>query len=470
MRKTIGLAVLMVGATFAQEAPTAAPPAPLPPSPAVKVELDLAEIQWKAQVEVHARMAEAQAGLQERMAEVQERVAEAQERAWTLAQARPMPGPRGKRRQSEDQLYFRGTRALDQREYEAALQLFDEVAKGAGERADGAIYWKAYALHKLGRRDEALAELSALQTKYPASRWLGDAKVLELDARQSSGQPVSPESASDEDLKLYAINALVHTEPERAVPMLERILNSSAAPKLKSRALFVLAQSRSPQALQIVTRLAKGGANPDLQRTAVEYLGIHGGKDAQATLTEIYNSSSDIAIRKAVLMGFMRTKNREGLINIANRETSPELKLEALRRLADMGATDEVWNAYRKTDSAETRREVVEILQGRTKAEPILSALSTEKDAEVRRTFVRMLALTKDPGVTETLVKIYRTESDEKMKQAAADGLFIQKNAASLISLARGESDIEMKKVLVERLSQIRSKEATDYLMEILEK
>lgn len=470
MRKTIGLAVLMVGATFAQEAPPTAPPAPLPPSPAVKVELDLAEIQWKAQVEVHTRMAEAQAGLQERMAEVQERVAEAQERAWTLAQARPMPRPRGKRRQSEDQLYFRGTRALDQREYEAALQLFDEVVKGAGERADGAIYWKAYALHKLGRRDEALAELSALQTKYPASRWLGDAKVLELDARQSSGQPVSPESASDEDLKLYAINALVHTEPERAVPMLERILNSSAAPKLKSRALFVLAQSRSPQALQIVTRLAKGGANPDLQRTAVEYLGIHGGKDAQATLTEIYNSSSDIAIRKAVLMGFMRTKNREGLINIANRETSPELKLEALRRLADMGATDEVWNAYRKTDSAETRREVVEILQGRTKAEPILSALSTEKDAEVRRTFVRMLALTKDPGVTETLVKIYRTESDEKMKQAAADGLFIQKNAASLISLARGESDIEMKKVLVERLSQIRSKEATDYLMEILEK
>ena len=57
--------------------------------------------------------------------------------------------------------YSRGMDALDQRNYERALSDFDEYYKAMNgkkdSRAEGALYWKAYTLNKLGRRDEATA-------------------------------------------------------------------------------------------------------------------------------------------------------------------------------------------------------------------------------------------------------------------------------------------------------------------------
>jgi hypothetical protein len=74
--------------------------------------------------------------------------------------------------------YREGTEALDGRQWERAVEAFDRVAQAKGERADAALYWKAYAQHKLGRREEALATLAALQSAHSASRWMNDARKL----------------------------------------------------------------------------------------------------------------------------------------------------------------------------------------------------------------------------------------------------------------------------------------------------
>ena len=70
--------------------------------------------------------------------------------------------------------------ALDQRDYERALREFDQYYRTAGDskemRGDGALYWKAYTLNKLGRRDESLATLAKLEKTFPTSRWLNDAR------------------------------------------------------------------------------------------------------------------------------------------------------------------------------------------------------------------------------------------------------------------------------------------------------
>jgi hypothetical protein len=47
---------------------------------------------------------------------------------------------------------------------------------------------------------------------------------------------------------------------------------------------------------------------------------------------------------------------------------------------------------------------------------------------------------------------------------------FIQGNAAGLVTVARGEKDPELKKEAVSKLALMHNKEATDYLMEILQK
>jgi tetratricopeptide (TPR) repeat protein len=125
---------------------------------------------------------------------------------------------------SRDALYERGQMALELRRWEEAIKHFGQVAAAGGPRADGALYWKAYALNKLGRRDEALAALAELRKTHSGSRWLDDAKALEIEVRQAAGKPVPPGAESDDDLKIQAMNGLAHADPERTVPALESVL------------------------------------------------------------------------------------------------------------------------------------------------------------------------------------------------------------------------------------------------------
>jgi hypothetical protein len=155
---------------------------------------------------------------------------------------------RGRSHDRDDRAYERGERALDGRRWDEALEAFTQAAGAGGTRADGALYWKAYSLAKLGRRDDALAAIAELRKSYASSRWLDDAKALELEVKQAGGQKPAPEAESDEDLKLMALNGLVQSDPERALPLLENLFRTSSSPKLKGRVLYVLAQSNSPRA------------------------------------------------------------------------------------------------------------------------------------------------------------------------------------------------------------------------------
>ena len=84
--------------------------------------------------------------------------------------------------------YRQGQQALDRRNYEQAVTRFDRAIASKSPRSDGALYWKAYALHKLGRRDPALAALAELEKQFPKSRWLNDARALAMEVRASTGQ------------------------------------------------------------------------------------------------------------------------------------------------------------------------------------------------------------------------------------------------------------------------------------------
>lgn len=87
---------------------------------------------------------------------------------------------------------------------------------------------------------------------YAESRWLNDAKALAIEIQQAEGKPVSPEAQADEELKPLAIHGLMQSDPEKAIPLLEKLLQGTSSPRVKENALFVLLQSKSPRAREIV--------------------------------------------------------------------------------------------------------------------------------------------------------------------------------------------------------------------------
>jgi outer membrane protein assembly factor BamD (BamD/ComL family) len=374
----------------------------------------------------------------------------------------------GDAQSSEQALYDRGTAALDRGEFDAAARAFADAAALKGERADGALYWRAYALNKRGRRDEALETIAALRSGHPKSRWIRDARALEVEIRQASGQAGVPESNGDDDLKLMALGGLMNADPDRALPLVEQMLAGSQSGKVRDRALFVLAQSGSPKAREVLVRIARTGPDEDTQTRAIRYLGLFGGPDSRQALVDIYKTSQNPRARKAVLQGFMVAGDRARLLEVARTETSPELKREAIHQIGVSGGRDELWQLYQQETSAELKGTIIDALFVGGAADRLAELAQKETDPRLRREAIQKLGLTGEKKSAALLKQMYAAEKDAAVKRTILEAFFIQGNATTLIEIARAEKDPALKRAAVEKLALMRSKEAADFMMELL--
>src|SRR4051812_16206207 len=196
----------------------------------------------------------------------------------------------------EDQLYSQANDALNAGNYQDAAAKFSQVADMKARKADGALYWKAYALNKMGNRSDAASAISQLRSRYPKSTWIKDATTMEMEWR-GGGAPSegirggvpgrvgigvskgrgngSGEDNGDADIQAQALFGLMNNDPERGIPICQDILkNPNKSERLKERALFLLAQNDSPKAQEVVLGVAKGQSGPDLQVRAIRQLGV----------------------------------------------------------------------------------------------------------------------------------------------------------------------------------------------------
>ncbi|MDZ4798123.1 MAG: HEAT repeat domain-containing protein [Bryobacteraceae bacterium] len=328
----------------------------------------------------------------------------------------PEPPPRiatFKSIQSEDSSYDRAARMLQKRDYQGALKEYNALVQRAGTRAEGASYWQAYSLFKLGQATEAMNTLTELAKKYPNSRWLNDAKALEMEIRQSQGQNISPDQQSDEELKLMALASLMSHDSSQAVPTLRKVIDGGSSVRVKEQALFVLAQSRSPEARQVLADFAKGKGNPDLQMAAISMFGMQGGSETAPVLVEVYRANNDVAIRRRVLQSLGMTGSGEQLISIVRMETDASLRAEA----------------------------------------------------------IRMLGMGKSNVLTPDVARsIYMAESNRAGKEAMLDALAMRKDGKTLAEIFRMEKDMGLKQSALRRLQMADPKTAQDVMVSILEK
>ncbi len=370
----------------------------------------------------------------------------------------------------EHGLYEQATEQIDSGKLQSAIEKLNTIISEHAAHAEGALYWKAYAENRLGQRSDALEALQTLRRTYPQSRWLDDAKALEVEVRQSSGQQVSPDAEGNEDLKLIAINSLMGSDPEQALPMLEKFLNGPQPLKLKERALFVLSQSGSVKAHEIVAHIASGSRNPELQMKALRDLGLSGGKESRATLEEIYKSSHDMEVKRVILQSFMVGGERQRLLEVAKSEQSPQLRAEAVKQLGVMGARAELYQLYQNETSIDVKRNILQGMFISGDVEHTLGFARAEKDPELRRQAVRNLGLMGKEKTADALTSIYNSDKDPEIKRSVIQAFFLQGNAKQLIQIARQEKDISLKRDAVQKLSLMQSKEATDFMMELLNK
>jgi HEAT repeat protein len=371
-------------------------------------------------------------------------------------------------RQRFENLYEQGQNAIERAQWQRAIERFTTLVDAKAPRADAALYWRAYSFDKVNRQAEALTSVAELLKGYPSSRWVVDARALEIQVRQRAGQPISPEVQADEELKLFAIQGLQHQDPEQAIPMLEKLLQSANSPRIKERALFVLAQSDAARARQVMTTVARGGSNPDLQMKAIQYIGMTASQPNRQLLGEIYTASTDIDVKRQILRAYMMSNDRERVLAAATTEKSPQLRAEAVRQLGMMGARDEVWQLYQKETDPQVRGQIIQGLFMGGDSTHLLEIANSDASMDLRRRAIQHLGMMGRERTGDAILDIYNRQTDVGVKEAAIDALFIQQNAETLVALARKESDRDLKRRIVSKLALMPSPAARDYMLELL--
>jgi HEAT repeat protein len=372
----------------------------------------------------------------------------------------------------EETLYSEGTRAINDAHWAQAESIFRNLASQHGARAEAALYWEAYAENKQGNAARALEICAELRHAYPQGNWVKECSALEIEIHGKSDDPLPPQAEQDEELKLLALNSLMQQDEGRAVPIIQQILNSDKSDKLKERALFVLGQDQSPQAQALLGQVASGERNPALQRKAIQMLAVTRGKQAAETLANIYRQTTNKEVKNAILHTYLIIGTPDPLVEAARHESDPELVRTAVHTLGAMGATSQLLSLYHDSNNPEVKAEVIGglIPAGQKGADALSSIAGSEQDPELRRKAIRNLGIAGGMSAAPALVAIYKKNPDQETKKAVAQALFVAGDSHDLVELARAEKDPAAKQSLVQQLSVMHDKEATDYMLEILNK
>ena len=368
-------------------------------------------------------------------------------------------------------LYYDGSRAINEGRWSDAIALFNKVVQQHGQRAEGALYWRAYAENKEGQSARAISSCAELRHIAAKSEWLDECGALEIEIRGHSAQPVQPQAEQDEDLKLLALNAIMQQDEARAIPAIQQIINGSGSDKLKERALFVLSQSDSKQAQDLIGQIARGQSNPAVQVKAIHMLSIR-GKQSVELLGDIYRHSSNDAVKKAILQSYLVTGSPDKLVEAARNESDPQLVKTALQSLGAMGATTQLQTFYNETKSSEAKEHIINsLIAAGAKGAAVLGTIAaTEQNPDLRRRAIRNLGISGGPDLAPKLVSIYQNNNDPDTKKAAVEALFLSGDAHDLVTLAKAEKDYALQQRIVQQLSIMQNQEATAYMVEILNK
>jgi HEAT repeat protein len=219
-------------------------------------------------------------------------------------------------------------------------------------------------------------------------------------------------------------------------------------------------------------QIVRGEKDPNLQIKAIRLLAAAQGSNSAAMLESIYSKSSDASVKRAVLDSYLVMNDPEKVVQVAEHESDPELARHAVNELGAMGAVSRLSEMYNATSNKDVKSAIINayVAAGSKGADALGAIASSEQDAGLRRKAIRNMGASGGSSATPALLAIYSKSSDEESKKAAVDALFIANDAHDLVALARSEKDPVAKRNIVGKLAVMHNKEATDYMVELLNK
>ena len=263
-----------------------------------------------------------------------------------------------------------------------------------------------------------------------------------------------------EELRMAALEALMHAPSDQALPIVIKVLNGDNSYELKEGALFILSQIDHPDATAKLLEFARTG-DGELQLEAIRMIGINGEDAAMTGLLDIY-SAGDEDVRDAVLEAYLIADNVEGVFNIAMTTESEHEYEEAVETLAAMDAHEALSKLREAKGPSNALIEAYIISDNGAELRKI--ALD-DGDVELQIEAIEALGIVGAADADTVLVEIYRGTSSKDIREAALDGLLIGDYDDAVLNLYRSSNNVEEKRDLLEALVIMDS----DSVMQVIE-
>lgn len=372
-----------------------------------------------------------------------------------------------------NQLYWQGHEALKKSDWAAALKRFADLEQQMRTKepknADAAIYWQAYSLVQAKRSTEAKTAVERLHHDFPDSRWSKDADALlrqtQAVAASKAGttKPVTT-AGDDEDIAEIAVEGLLNAPPERALPLLKKVLQSQHSDKVKKRALFVLSQLDQDAALDAVVDVAKTSSDASLREEAIRMLGVSGEDRAIGRLNELYASSKDAAEKRAIIQAWLVANRKDLILAAARNETDTSVRHEAIQALGALEASSELQQLFDNTHDAANQRQIIQALGVAGNVQALTAIADGQQSEQIRIEAIHALGVAGNEGGSAALAKLYAKATTPALRDAVLQGMSVAGDSDAMLQLYRQAKTKEEKQALLRAITTTDSDAALNLI------
>lgn len=383
-----------------------------------------------------------------------------------------------------DRTFREGRDLVDKEEWTKAVEKFKEAINKYpnNKSTDAALYWLAFSYKKQKAFKQTGETLDRLLREFPASSWVTDAKVMKMEVASaalprrgaiklegvSAALPVpgkamtvlqrdyesilgTAQTASkvqldrDDEIRLAAFQSLLSADAKRAIETMGGMLraDSKATETLKQETLRAL---RTPRLLSASRReqftpllretLVKGYQNESsikIRKDVIYTLAIINDEQSVRYISELYTSEDNKEIKKRIINSFsdslrilsgpkpdsktalIRKIEIEKLREILRNETDIELRRLAFSALQRSLSGEGGSSGSRQSNELITTSELIQLYDA-------------EADEELKISFIRFLAGTKQNQASRKLLDIAKNDKSDKLRLEAIYSLRTSKD------------------------------------------
>jgi HEAT repeat protein len=237
----------------------------------------------------------------------------------------------------------------------------------------------------------------------------------------------------------------LHDDP-RVAAMLKNFIQKSTNQRIRSSSVYWLGQVGGEQNF-LADLVRNDTEETKIRRQAAHAIGESRDRGALATLQGLYDTVKDVEVKRAIIHAAGNNHEEEAalafLLRVAKNDPERQARRTAVQQLGEFeraNVTDELMKIY-----------------------------GSETDQEVKRAVLHSLSETKSPGAQARLLGLARTEANPELRKRAIHVLAERGEPviSDLISLYDSERVPEVRRTVLQSLSEIKSNRVEDKLFAV---